>query len=209
MAVNNRFLFPIFQPEVPGNPCVVFVGFAVALPPVIKFTGLQAQPPNEPSGADLGLLRPAPDEIDDLVPHVMRDPDAGQSSPKFFLARYAPPSTRPEPRLWSGSSSPDTRSAPVRPDGSVRLSARKRPRRSQRIPSAIDRRPSAADPVPRTSPIPPRSPPNVASEQRPFPLPCNASVASSRVLSVILTAQRFLHFQLRRDSFLSRLTSCR
>jgi len=43
------------------------------------------EPRNEPSDADLGLLRPAPDEIHDLVPRVMRNPDAGQSSPSVFF----------------------------------------------------------------------------------------------------------------------------
>src|SRR5947209_6392448 len=124
----------------------------------------------------------------------------------FFLARYAPPSARPEPRLWSGFSSPDIRYAPARPDGSARLSARRPPRRSQRIPFAIDRRPSAADLVLRTGPIPPRSPPDVASEWRLSPLLCNASAASSRALSVILTVKRFLHFQLRRDTSSEEMT---
>jgi hypothetical protein len=55
---------------------------------VVELTG---PPLNEPPGADIGLLRPAPDEIDDLIPHVMRNPDAVQSSPKLFLTRYAPP----------------------------------------------------------------------------------------------------------------------
>src|SRR6202453_658081 len=117
----------------------------------------------------------------------------------FFLARYAPPSTRPEPHPWSGSSFPDTRSVPVRPGRYDRPPVGRRPRHFQKIPFAPDKRPSAADPAPRTGPIPPRSPPDDASEWRLFPLPCNASVASSRALSVILTAARPLHFQLRRD----------
>jgi hypothetical protein len=59
----------------------------------------------------------------------------------------------------------------------------------------------AADPIPRTGPIPPRSLLDAAAEWRPFPLLCNAVVVSSRVLSAILTAERFLHFQLRRDTY--------
>src|SRR5262245_3217313 len=31
------------------------------------------------------LLRPAPDEINDLVPRIVRDPGPGQSSPSVFL----------------------------------------------------------------------------------------------------------------------------
>jgi hypothetical protein len=37
-------------------------------------------------GADLAGLRPAPDKIHDLVPHIVRHPHPGQSSPRFFLA---------------------------------------------------------------------------------------------------------------------------
>ena len=86
MEIDDGLLFPVFQPEIAGNPCIVFIGLAVALTPVIELTAPYAQPRNEPSGADLSLLRPAPDEIDDLVPHVMRDPDAVQSSPKLFFS---------------------------------------------------------------------------------------------------------------------------
>jgi hypothetical protein len=86
MEIDNGFLFPVFEPEIAGNPGVVFVGFAVALAPAIKLAGPYAQALNEPSGTDPGLLRPAPDEVDDLVPHVRRDPDAVQSSPKLFFS---------------------------------------------------------------------------------------------------------------------------
>jgi hypothetical protein len=48
-----------------GNPTVVLVDAPVPLPPVIELAGGHAQPWDEPSDADLGLLRPAPDEIHD------------------------------------------------------------------------------------------------------------------------------------------------
>ncbi|MGI8958981.1 MAG: hypothetical protein ACR2IV_04295, partial [Bryobacteraceae bacterium] len=47
---------------------------------------------------------------------------------------------------------------------------------------------------------PPLPPANAASEWRLSLLRCNASVASSCVLPVILTAERSLHFQLRQDT---------
>ena len=59
--------------------------FAVSLPPTVELAGADAQPSDEPSDADLGLLRPAPDEIHDLVPHVVRDPDPVQISPRLFF----------------------------------------------------------------------------------------------------------------------------
>ena len=115
MEADDGLLLPLLQPEIAGNPAVVLVDLAVAFSPVVELAGAHAEPADEPSGADLGLLRPAPDEIHDLVPHIVRNPDPGQSSPSFFLRRRAPPSVRPGPRPWSGSSSPGTRSVPARP----------------------------------------------------------------------------------------------
>src|SRR5215470_9820664 len=107
MEPDDGLLLPLLQPEIAGNPAVVLVHFAVAFPPVVELAGRDVEPFNEPPGADLGLLRPAPDEIHDLVPRVVRYPDAGQSPPSVFLGPHAPPSTRPRPRPWSGFSSQD------------------------------------------------------------------------------------------------------
>src|SRR5260221_7882720 len=68
-----------------GEPSRVLVHLAVAIPPVVELAGGDIEPPDEPPGADLGLLRPAPDEIHDLVPCIMRNPDPGQSSPIVFF----------------------------------------------------------------------------------------------------------------------------
>src|SRR5258708_1794598 len=81
---NDGLLLPLLQPEISGNPTVVLVHFAVAIPPVVELAGGDVEPLNEPPGADLGFLRPAPDEIHDLIPRVVRNPDAGQSSPMVF-----------------------------------------------------------------------------------------------------------------------------
>src|ERR1019366_5146630 len=113
MERNDRLLFPILQPKVPGNPAVVLIDLAVPLAPAVELTGRDVEPPDEPPGADLGLLRPAPDEIHDVVPRIVRNPGAGQSSPTLFLGQHAPPSVRPKPHTSSGSSSPDTRFVPV------------------------------------------------------------------------------------------------
>ena len=43
------------------------------------------EPLDELPGADLGLLKPAPDEVHDLVPYIVRNPDPGQSSPSVFF----------------------------------------------------------------------------------------------------------------------------
>src|SRR3982751_1647798 len=97
MEADDGLLLPIFEPEIPGNPTVVLVHTAIALPPVVELTGTQVEPSDEVPGADFRFLRPAPDEIDDLIAHVRRNPDAGQSSPRLFLGRHVPPSTPREP----------------------------------------------------------------------------------------------------------------
>src|SRR6266571_1677377 len=85
MEADDGLLLPILQPEIAGNPAVVLVHLAVAFPPVVELAGSDIEPPDEPPGADLGLLRPAPDEIHDLVPRVVRNPYPGQSSPSVFF----------------------------------------------------------------------------------------------------------------------------
>ncbi len=74
------------SPEIPGNPAVVLVHPALAFPPVVELAGSDVEPPDEPPGADLRLLRPAPDKIHYLVPRIVRNPDPGQSSPSVFFS---------------------------------------------------------------------------------------------------------------------------
>ncbi len=86
MEIDDRLLLPLLQPEVPGNPSVVLVRLAVSLPPVVELAGwMPSHPMNRPAPIS-GLLRPAPDKIHDLVPHVVRHPDPGQSSPRLFFS---------------------------------------------------------------------------------------------------------------------------
>src|SRR5580704_10884481 len=118
----------------------------------------------------------------------------------FFLRQHAPPSVPPRPHPSSGSSSPDTRFVHARRSGQAALSAERQPRRSRRTPSASGRTPSAGAPARHTDLRSALLPPNDSSEWR-LSLPtCSASVVSSSVRSVILTDERFLQFQLRRDN---------
>src|SRR6266404_7071340 len=118
----------------------------------------------------------------------------------FFLGQRVPPSVRPKPHPSSGSCSPGGRSVPVRADGWSVLCAGKPPLRSQKTPSASGRTPSAGAPVHHIDPRSALLPPNAVSEWQPSLPACSASVASSCVRSVILTDERFLHFQLRQDT---------
>jgi hypothetical protein len=74
MKADDGLLPPILQPEVAGNPAVVLVHLTVAFPPVVELASGDVEPPNEPPGTDLGLLRLAPDEIHDLIPRIVRNP---------------------------------------------------------------------------------------------------------------------------------------
>src|SRR6476661_250497 len=117
----------------------------------------------------------------------------------FFLRRCARPSIPPTPRLWSGSSSPGSRSVAVRLDGPGGSCQRRPQRHSQRTLFANDRIPLAAVPVHHTDRKPALYPTSVVSGWQPFLLRCNAFALFSCVLSVILTEERLLQFQLRQD----------
>src|SRR5262249_38967285 len=197
---DDRLFLPLLQPEIPGNPAVVLVHLAVAFPPVVELADGDVEPPNKPPGADLGLLRPTPDEIHDLIPRIVRDPGPGQSSPMSFFSATcsAMSSAKTSSFVWIFFCK--YASAPGRRNGWSAASARRPQPRSRRIPSASGRRPSAGVPLHRTTSRWAPSPANAASGWRPS-LPARiASVASSCVLSNSLIGERLLHFQLNRNS---------
>src|ERR1035437_6120239 len=118
----------------------------------------------------------------------------------FFLKRCARPSTRPTPRPWSGSSSPGTRSVVVRLGGPGGPCPERRQRRSRRTLFASGRIPLAATPVPHTDRKSALCPTSAVSEWQPSLLRCSAFAVFPCVLSVILTEERPLQFQLRQDT---------
>src|SRR2546425_713844 len=118
----------------------------------------------------------------------------------FFLRPCAQPSIRPAPHPSSGSSFPGTRSVVVRlggPDGSW---TGRQPPRSRRTLFANGRTPLAAAPVPHTDRKPALYPANAVLGCQPSLPQCSASALFACVLSVILTEERSLQFQLRQDS---------
>src|SRR6267143_1965317 len=118
----------------------------------------------------------------------------------FFLRRCARPSIRPTPRLWSGSSSPGTRSVAVQLDGPGGSCQRRPQRHSRRTLFAYGRIPLAVVPVHHTDRKPALYPTSAASGWPPSLLRCSAFALFSCVLSVILTEDRLLQFQLRQDT---------
>src|SRR5580692_6679345 len=121
----------------------------------------------------------------------------------FFLARCARPSVRPGLRPWSGLSSPRTRSASAspRPDGRDVPSPGRRKLHCRRTPSASDRRRWVAAQVLHTDRPPGPCLRGVASGWLLSLLLCSACALFSYVLSVILTKERLLQFQLSQDTF--------
>src|SRR2546426_2689213 len=121
----------------------------------------------------------------------------------FFLRPCAQPSIRPAPHPSSGSSFPGTRSVVVRlggPDGSW---TGRQPPRSRRTLFANGRTPLAAAPVPHTDRKPALYPANAVLGCQPSLRQCSASALFACVLSVILTEERSLQFQLRQDKSVS------
>src|SRR5215470_1088163 len=188
MEPNDRFFLPRLQPKITGNPTIVFIDAPVALSPVVKLAGSHAQPVDKSPGTDLGLLRPASDEIHHLIPHIVWHPHLGQSSPRLFLTRCARPSVRPGPHPWSAPSSPRTRSVSVspRPGGRGVPSIGRRRLRFRRTLFASDRTPSAVGPVPRRDRKPAPYPAGAVSGWRPSLLNRSAFVPFACVLSVYI-----------------------
>ena len=91
VEVKNGLFLDIFEPVVAGDPGVVLVGLAVAALPGVPLGGGQADPQQEATNRDAGLVGPAVDEIDDGIAGVVGSPDSFQGSPSPFLAGRAPP----------------------------------------------------------------------------------------------------------------------
>src|SRR5215469_10418484 len=118
----------------------------------------------------------------------------------FFLRRCARPSIRPAPRPWSESFFPEIRFVVVRLGGPAGSCPERPPHRSQRILFANGRTPLAAAHIPRTDRKPALYPASAALGWQPSLPQCSAFALSACALSVILTEERSLHFQLRQDS---------
>src|SRR3989475_13244549 len=108
-------------------------------------------------------------------------------------------SIRPAPHPSSGSSFPGTRSVVVRLGGPDGCWTGRQPPRSRRTLFANGRTPLAAAPVPHTDRKPALYPANAVLGCQPSLPQCSASALFACVLSVILTEERSLQFQLRQD----------
>src|SRR6516162_11399926 len=85
MKTDDGFLLRPLQPDIPGNPTVMLINSPIPKSLRVELAGPDAQPLRETPDADLGLFRPASDKIYHLIPHIMRHPVLGQSSPRLFF----------------------------------------------------------------------------------------------------------------------------
>jgi hypothetical protein len=74
VEVNDRILFPLLEPVITRNEDVVFVSFAVAIPPLVILGAGKFHPAHQTQRADLGTGREPLDEIDDRVTGVVSNP---------------------------------------------------------------------------------------------------------------------------------------
>src|SRR6516162_200607 len=118
----------------------------------------------------------------------------------FFLRPCARPSIRPAPRPWSESFFPEIRFVVVRLGGPAGSCLERPPHRSRRTLFANGRTPLAAAHVPRTDRKPALYPASAALGWQPSLPQCSAFALFACALSVILTEERSLQFQLRQDN---------
>jgi hypothetical protein len=74
VEVQDRFLLPIFEPEISRDRTVVFVDFAVAFLPVEELAATDAQPSHDLLSGDFASLIPVIDVINDLITSVVGNP---------------------------------------------------------------------------------------------------------------------------------------
>lgn len=76
LEVEDRLLFPIFEPVIAWDFCVVLVHLAVPLLPGLKLTGGNTEPADQGLGRQFGFVGPVVDVIDDLVADIVGRPAA-------------------------------------------------------------------------------------------------------------------------------------
>src|SRR5437773_7315116 len=84
---TDAVLLVVGEPMVAGHPGVVLVDLAEALLPVVELAGADADPGQEATRREVGLVAPGADEIDDGIAGVVGDPAALQISPSSFFKR--------------------------------------------------------------------------------------------------------------------------
>jgi len=74
VELDNRIPFPLLEPVITRNEHIVFVGFAVAISPLVILGAGEFHPAHQAQRTDLGAGRESLDEVDDIVTGVVRNP---------------------------------------------------------------------------------------------------------------------------------------
>ena len=85
MEIDNRLLFPLFEPEVAGYQAIMFIYLAVAVLPAVILARRNAQPLDKSRHSDTALLSPVVNNVDHGIANIMGDPGRGQRSPRSFF----------------------------------------------------------------------------------------------------------------------------
>jgi hypothetical protein len=72
----NAFFFVVGEPVIAWHQGVVFVDLAEAFLPVVELAGGQADPGQEATRRDAGLVAPVADEVNDGVADIVGNPTA-------------------------------------------------------------------------------------------------------------------------------------
>ena len=73
---GDALLLVVGEPVIARHPGVVLVDLAEAVLPVVELAGADADPGQEATDGDVGLVAPVADEIDELVAGVVGNPAA-------------------------------------------------------------------------------------------------------------------------------------
>lgn len=76
VKIENRSLFPVFEPMVAWNPAVVFVYLSVTLLPAVKGAFWHADPAEDAMGRNLAPALPMLHIVDDAIAYVVGNPDS-------------------------------------------------------------------------------------------------------------------------------------
>jgi hypothetical protein len=83
---DDAQFFIVGEPMIAWDPGVVLVDLAEATFPVVELAGADADPADEATEGDFGLVAPGADEIDDGIAGIVGDPATLQLSPRLFFS---------------------------------------------------------------------------------------------------------------------------
>lgn len=84
---DDRLAFFGFDPVVAWHQAIVFIGLAVAVPPMVVFARGEPDPAQQAGGRQLGESGVMTHQVADRIAQIMRHPETFQLSPSSFFVR--------------------------------------------------------------------------------------------------------------------------